>query len=240
MILAADDLVVRFGPVVANQGVSLHVAEGETVALLGPNGAGKTTFLSAVAGLVSATSGKVKFQGKNITGLPPERIARKGLALVPESRRIFKTLTVTENLVVGASPLSRSSESEGLERAYERFPILLERRSLKAGLLSGGEQQQLAIARALMSRPALLLLDEPSLGLAPKLVSSIFETIRDLKRDGVTMLLVEQNARKAIRIADRVYILRGGRLVAAMTGEEAALNSHAIEEEYFGGSRGVA
>lgn len=237
MSLVANDLVVRYGSVAANKGVSVSVEPGETIALLGPNGAGKTTFLSALAGLVAVESGQIEYRGTSLLGMKPEQIVSRGLALVPENRHIFGALTVRENLIVGASTVSAEEESGNLDRVLERFPILLERNNQKAGLLSGGEQQQLAIARALMSSPNVLLLDEPSLGLAPKLVDLIFEVVASLKADGVTILLVEQNARKAIGLADRVYVLRNGRISADMTGAEAMADRDSIEREYFGEGR---
>lgn len=234
MTLAATDVVVRYGSVTANKGVSVRVEPGETVALLGPNGAGKTTFLSALVGLVPVASGQVEYQNTSLVGLKPEQVVARGIALVPENRHIFGGLTVRENLMVGATTVTPETKAENLDEVLVRFPILSERIHQKAGLLSGGEQQQLAIARALMSSPRVLLLDEPSLGLAPKLVELIFDIVAALKADGVTILLVEQNARKAIGVADRVYVLRNGQVSSVMSGPEAVADRDSIEREYFG------
>lgn len=210
-MLNVENLVVKYGSATAVQGISLRVEEGEVVGIVGPNGAGKTTTLSAILGLVAPTSGSISFEGRSLLGLAPEEVARKGLALVPEGRRIFGTLTVGENLQLGATVRGRASGiAEDLERLLVRFPALQAAYSMPADRLSGGQQQQLAIARALLSRPRLLLLDEPSLGLAPLMVDEVFDILQDLRRRGSTILLVEQNALRTVEFADRCYVLRTG------------------------------
>ena len=215
--------------------VSLEVKEGEIVALLGANGAGKTTTLMAISGLVSIWGGGVEFRGASLRGLSPSAIVAQGIIHVPEGRRMLSRLTVRENLELGAyvrrdQPMCR----QDLARMFEWFPVLADRRHQLAGTLSGGEQQQLAIARGLMARPTLLLLDEPSLGLAPKLVAAMFDTIRKINRAGVTMLLVEQNAYQALQVAHRGYVLESGRIVLADTAARLAANSH-VKAAYLGG-----
>jgi branched-chain amino acid transport system ATP-binding protein len=210
-MLKVENLVVKYGSVTAVQGVSLDVAEGEVVGIVGPNGAGKTTTLSAILGLIAPTSGAITFEGRSLLGLSPEEVARMGLALVPEGRRIFGTLTVGENLQLGATVRSRTSDvAEDLERLLDRFGALRVAYSTPADRLSGGQQQQLAIARALLSRPRLLLLDEPSLGLAPLMVDEVFNILQELRASGSTILLVEQNALRTVEFADRCYVLRTG------------------------------
>lgn len=235
-LLSIRELTVRYGSVTAVHGIDLDVAEGELVALVGPNGAGKSSTLGAVSGLVRAASGSVSLAGTAIGGLAPERVVRHGVALVPEGRNIFTSLTVAENLTLGATIRHRSPQvAQDLERELTRFPILRERLTQPAGLLSGGEQQQLAIARALMSRPRLLLMDEPSLGLAPRLVDLVFDTVAQLRREGLTIVLVEQNATRAVELADRTAVLRTGRIVRIGTAAELG-GGAAMAAEYFGGA----
>lgn len=210
-MLVCEDLHVRYGAIAALRGVSLHVEDGQIVALVGVNGAGKSTALMTIAGVLRPSEGDITFMDQSIVGSPPEEIVRKGIALVPEGRRIFPGLTVDENLRLGAAIRSDRGEVErDLVDMCQQFPVLGERLSQAAGTLSGGEQQQLAIARALMSRPTLLMLDEPSLGLAPQLVDEIFALVAQLHEKGVTILLVEQNVERTLEIADRVYLLNTG------------------------------
>ena len=235
-LLELERLVVRYGAVEAVKGISLEVREGEICALLGANGAGKSTTLRAISGLSAAASGCIRYGGVDITRWPAFRIVEAGVTHVPEGRRVFGTLTVEENLVLGAF-VHRSRPAlvrEGMERVFALFPRLAERRRQLAGTLSGGEQQMLAIGRALMARPRLLLLDEPSLGLAPLLVREILRTIQAINRQGVTILLVEQNARMALRIAHRAYVLETGRIVLAGTPAEMQQDSR-IRRAYLGG-----
>ena len=220
-MLEIADLRVNYGRVPALHGISLDVNEGEAVALVGPNGAGKTTTLSAIFGLVRPESGTIDFEGESLLGLTPENIVRRGLALVPEGRHIFGTLTVAENLKLGTTARNHREHLGGeIEKTLERFPALANYYGSSAGNLSGGEQQQLAIARALLSNPRLLLLDEPSLGLAPLVIDVVFDALDELRRDGVTILLVEQNATRAVEFADRAYILRSGVMAHSGTAEE--------------------
>lgn len=233
-MLTVQDLTARYGPVEALRSVSLRLEEGEIVAVLGPNGAGKTTLLSAIMGLVRPASGRVFLQGKDITGLEPEQVVRLGLGLVPEHRRIFKNLTVRENLRLGAAGRARGSWQSDRDGLLELFPILGERMEQLAGFLSGGEAQQLAIARAMIGNPRVLLLDEPSLGLAPRLVESLFELVAGMPQRGLTILLVEQNAYQALEIADRVYVLANGRIQAdCLPGE--LLDEEELMRAYVGG-----
>ncbi len=232
-LLVVDALTVAYGAVVAVRDVSLDVAPGEIVAALGPNGAGKTTLLRALAGALKPQHGSVVLDGEVLTGLVPEAVLRRGVALVPEGRHVFPALTVEENLTVGG--IARTDRDElraDTERWLGRFPILGERANQLAGTLSGGEQQQLAIARALMSRPRMLLLDEPSLGLAPIFVDRIFELIQELRAEGVTVLLVEQNVHRALEIADRAYVLSVGSVVAS--GSTDQLVEGELERSYLG------
>jgi branched-chain amino acid transport system ATP-binding protein len=232
-LLVVDALTVAYGAVVAIRDVSLEVAPGEIVAALGPNGAGKTTLLRTLAGALKPQRGSVAFDGGALTGLVPEAVVRRGVALVPEGRHVFPNLTVQENLAVGG--IARTDRDElraDTERWLARFPILGERANQFAGTLSGGEQQQLAIARALMSRPRMLLLDEPSLGLAPIFVDRIFELIEELRADGVTVLLVEQNVHRALEVADRAYVLSVGSVVAS--GPTDQLVEGELERSYLG------
>jgi branched-chain amino acid transport system ATP-binding protein len=213
-ILEIEDLNTYYGSIHALKGVSLTVNEGEIVTLIGGNGAGKTTTLNSISGIVRARSGHVRLAGEDITHVPPHQIVMRGVVQVPEGRRMFARLTVDENLKMGAYTVTDAAEIRaGIERSYAMFPRLKERRSQVAGTLSGGEQQMLAMARGLMSNPRILLLDEPSMGLAPVLVDSIFQTISRLHEAGTTILLVEQNARMALQIADRGYVLETGSIV---------------------------
>ncbi len=220
-MLKLENVHARYGAIVALRGVSIEIREGELVALLGANGAGKTTLLSTIAGVLRPHRGKVEFRGESLVGLVPETIVRRGLAMVPENREIFPALTVGENLRLGAYiRKDREEYLADLERMFALFPILQERFDQPAGTLSGGEQQQLAIARALMSHPDLLMLDEPSLGLAPKILEQVFALIEQLHESGVTILLVEQNVALSLAIADRAYVLNMGAVQASGTPEE--------------------
>ena len=209
-LLEVKNLEVAYGAISALKGISLHVKQGEVVALIGTNGAGKTTLLNTLAGILKARAGELLFLGERLNGLGPEDIVRKGLALVPEGRRIFPSLSVRENLRLGAMIRRKANIESDIELMTQRFPILAQRMAQAAGTLSGGEQQQLAIARALMSRPKLVMLDEPSLGLAPILVDEIFALIAQLKETDVTILIVEQNAERTLKLADRAYVLNTG------------------------------
>jgi branched-chain amino acid transport system ATP-binding protein len=209
-MLELREVRVSYGSIEVVQGVDLSVGKGETIGMIGPNGAGKSSILRSIFGLVRPCSGRTTFEGRLLTGMAPEQIARLGLALVPEGRHIFKTLTVAENLRLGGPRGAETSEL--MEQTLERFPILRERSAQRADRLSGGEQQQLAIARALLGRPKLLVLDEPSLGLAPKMIDVIYELLQELREEGVTMLLVEQNAARTIDFCDRCLVLGTGRV----------------------------
>jgi branched-chain amino acid transport system ATP-binding protein len=234
-MLKIKSLHTYYGNIHALKGVSLHVRAGEMVALIGANGAGKTTLLNTICGLVRANKGSVEFEGTNITSLPAEEIVQKGIALVPEGRQIFSTLTVEANLQMGGFIHRRRREQldEDMRKFLERFPILAERRRQLAGTLSGGEQQMLAISRALMARRKLLVLDEPSMGLAPLVVRAIFDIIQELRAEGRTILLIEQNARAALRIADRGYVLETGKVV--LEGEGRFLLEHReVQRAYLG------
>ena len=231
-LLAVQDLVTAYGSVEALHGISFHVDDGEIVALLGANGAGKTTTLRTISGLLRPRAGEVRFAGERIDTRPAHEIVRLGLTHVPEGRWIFTLLTVEENLRLGAYAERRVSR-EALDRVFTQFPRLAERRRQLAGTLSGGEQQMLAMARALMTRPRLLLLDEPSMGLAPVLVRGIFQTIAEINRQGTTVLLVEQNASAALRLARRAYVLETGRIALEGLGAELARNE-AVRRAYLG------
>jgi len=222
-MLRIDDLSVRYGSVAALRGVSLTVEQGEVVALVGPNGAGKSTTLNAITGVVRPAGGDILLDGESIVGQVPEALVRRGIAMVPEGRRIFGSLSVAENLQLGATVRADQSEVEGeMKRLFELFPVLERYYESQADRLSGGEQQQLAIARALLSKPRLLLLDEPSLGLAPLMIDLVFEVMERLKADGATILLVEQAAARAVDFADRSYLLRTGTIALSGTRAELA------------------
>ena len=234
-MLRLEDVHAKYGAIVALHGVSIDVREGELVALVGANGAGKSTLLSTIAGVLRPHQGRIEFRGESLVGLVPERIVRRGLAMVPENREIFPALTVKENLRLGAYIRKDRDEFQAdLEHMFALFPILQERFAQRAGTLSGGEQQQLAIARALMSHPDLLMLDEPSLGLAPKIVEQVFELIQHLHEDGMTILLVEQNVSLTLEIADRAYVLNMGAVQAAGTPAELRENVD-LASVYLGG-----
>jgi len=235
MLLEIEDLIVHYGRVAALQGISLQVAKGTVVSLIGANGAGKSTLLRTLSGLKSPTSGEIRFDGKRIDGLKPAAIVKAGVAQVPEGGRIFSKLTVAENLKTGTY-LRKDPEKvkQDYRRVFAHFPILKQRAGQKAGTMSGGERQMLAFGRALMNGPRLLALDEPSLGLSPILVKTIFEIIRAISREGVTILLVEQNAKMALNLADFVYIFETGRIVAEGPAEELA-SSQAVKKAYLGG-----
>ncbi|MEK7815444.1 MAG: ABC transporter ATP-binding protein [Pseudomonadota bacterium] len=233
--LEARALEVSYGQIKAVKGIDIEVKQGELVCLIGANGAGKTTALKALSGMLAPSSGEIRFEGKKITGTPSHELVRSGIALVPEGRGIFGRLTVAENLRLGAyARRDRAGIQSDLDRAYGLFPRLAERRSQLAGTLSGGEQQMLAIGRALMSRPRLLLLDEPSMGLAPILVQKIFEIIRKIAAEGVTLLLVEQNAKLALEVSHRGYVLESGRVALADTAA-ALLANPRVRQAYLGG-----
>ena len=233
-ILKATNLNVYYGAIHAIKDVSFEVNEGEIVTLIGANGAGKSTTLQTVSGLLHSRTGSIEFCGENISHLPSYKIVEKGLAQVPEGRRIFLQMSVQENLEMGAYTQSAAWADEELERVYAQFPRLSERRKQTAGTLSGGEQQMLAIGRALMSRPKLLMLDEPSMGLAPILVEQIFDIIRELHKAGTTILLVEQNAQMALSVADRAYVLETGRISLSGIGAELAASDE-VRKAYLGG-----
>jgi branched-chain amino acid transport system ATP-binding protein len=221
-MLEVNDLEVRYGAIRAVRGVSLKADTGELVAILGANGAGKSSTLMCVAGALKAAGGSIRLDGQDVTSANPEKMVRAGVATVPETRDVFPDLTVTENLTLGSYTRrsDRAGVTEDRERMLALFPRLAERAAQPAGTLSGGEQQMLVIARAMMSRPKVLLLDEPSLGLAPVIVDQIFEMIRTLKQSGLTIVLVEQNARKALSVADRAYVMRLGKIAASGTAAE--------------------
>lgn len=233
-MLEVKDLEVYYGMIQAIKGVSFEVNQGEVIALIGANGAGKTTILHTVTGLLAPKKGSVLFEGKDITKIPAHKIVSLGMAHVPERRRVFADLSVYENLKMGAYTRKDKEEIEkSLDRVYERFPRLKERKNQLAGTLSGGEQQMLAMGRALMSQPKIILMDEPSMGLSPILVNEIFDIIQEVSKSGTTVLLVEQNAKKALSIADRAYVLETGKIV--LDGKaEALLNDDSIKKAYLG------
>ena len=230
-MLNVNDINVYYGAIHAIKGVSFKVKDGEIVTLIGANGAGKSTILNTVSGLLHSKTGSIQFMDKPIQGVPAHKLVAHGLAQVPEGRRIFLQMTVEENLEMGAFT---QPKADNLERVYDQFPRLKERRKQIAGTLSGGEQQMLAMGRALMSHPKLLMLDEPSMGLAPILVDQIFDIIRRLHQSGTTILLVEQNAQMALSVADRGYVLETGKIVATGTGQEL-LSNEAVKKAYLGG-----
>lgn len=231
-ILEVRDLEVAYGGITAVRGISFDVPEGEIVTLIGANGAGKSSTLRAIVGLEKSSAGSIRFQGQELKGQSPETIVTKGITLVPEGRRVFVNLTVYENLRMGAYMRKDSIESD-LEWVYELFPRLKERNWQAAGTLSGGEQQMLAIARALMSKPKLIMMDEPSLGLAPIVVQGVFDIIEEINRQGVTILLIEQNANMALKAADIGYVMETGRITLSGTGSELASNEE-VKNAYLG------
>ena len=231
-ILTVSDLTVHYGGIEAVKGISLEVMEGEIVTLIGANGAGKSSTLRSIAGLVKPAGGTITFRGDNITGRDSAVIVKKGITLVPEGRRIFPDLTVLENLKVGAY-LRRDEIAGDIQWVYELFPRLKERSWQAGGTLSGGEQQMLAVGRALMARPKLIMMDEPSLGLAPLVVKDIFSIIKQINREGVTILLIEQNANMALKVADKAYVMETGRITMSGTGREL-LDNDAVRAAYLG------
>nr|WP_314491962.1 ABC transporter ATP-binding protein [uncultured Pseudomonas sp.] len=233
-ILELRDLNVFYGPIQALKGVSMHIAPGETVSLIGANGAGKSTLLMSIFGQPRAASGQILYEGTDITRKSSHYIASNGIAQSPEGRRVFPDMTVEENLMMGTIPIGDKHADEDMQRMYELFPRLKERRSQRAMTMSGGEQQMLAIARALMSRPRLLLLDEPSLGLAPIVVKQIFSTLRELAQTGMTIFLVEQNANHALKLSDRAYVMVNGQIRMTGTGAELLANDE-VRNAYLGG-----
>ena len=233
-LLTVNDIHVYYGSIHAVKGVSFEVNEGEVVTLIGANGAGKSTVLNTISGLLTPKSGSITFDGQDLHGVAPHKVISHGLAQVPEGRRVFLQMTVEENLEMGAYTRPNSEIAPGIADVYQRFPRLKERRTQVAGTLSGGEQQMLAMGRALMSKPKLLMLDEPSMGLAPILVEQIFDIIKELHKAGTTILLVEQNAQMALSIAHRGYVLETGKVVTTGTGQEL-LASPEIKKAYLGG-----
>lgn len=233
-MLQVEKLSTHYGAICAVNEVTLHVNRGEIVSLIGSNGAGKTSLLMTLCGTPRASGGKVILEGQDITQLPTHEIMRKGLAISPEGRRVFPQLTVVENLKMGGFFQGKEASEKGVAHVFELFPRLKDRASQRAGTMSGGEQQMLAIGRALMSEPRLLLLDEPTLGLAPLIIAQIFEIIETIRADGVTVFLVEQNANRALSIADRGYVLENGHLVLEDTGKNL-LSNPAIRKAYLGG-----
>ena len=233
-MLKVKDLKVNYGGIEALKGISFDVDQGQIVTLIGANGAGKSTTLRAISGLVKTASGAINFLGRDIIPFNPQQVVAEGIAMVPEGRRVFDNLTVKENLKIGAYLRKDKDEIEsGIEDIYQRFPRLKEREWQLAGTLSGGEQQMLAVGRAMMARPKLLMMDEPSLGLAPLVVRDIFAIIRELKAEGITILLIEQNANAALRCADQAYVLETGRITMQGTGEEL-LADQRVRDAYLG------
>ncbi|MGN0286178.1 MAG: ABC transporter ATP-binding protein [Atopobiaceae bacterium] len=233
-LLSVSDLHVSYGAIKAVKGISFEVNEGEIVTMIGANGAGKSTTMNTIAGLIKPVSGDVKFEGTSLEGVKPHKIVQMGIALCPEGRRVFQQMTVEENLQMGGYTRTDAENAQMIETVFERFPRLKERRRQVAGTLSGGEQQMLAMGRALMSRPKLLMLDEPSMGLAPILVQEIFDIIESINKLGTTILLVEQNASMALSIANRGYVLETGRIVKTGTGQEL-LHDDDVRKAYLGG-----
>ena len=233
-MLDVNDLEVYYGMIQAIKGISFEVNKGEVIALIGANGAGKTTTLHTITGLLSPKKGSVMFEGKDITKIPAHKIVSMGMAHVPEGRRVFADLSVYENLKLGAyTRKDKENLNKDLESIYERFPRLAERKNQSAGTLSGGEQQMLAMGRALMSKPSIILMDEPSMGLSPILVNEIFDIIESISKSGTTVLLVEQNAKKALSIADRAYVLETGKIVTSGKASEL-LENDSIKKAYLG------
>ncbi len=234
-MLRVSNLVSGYGKLQVLKEVSLHIEPGEIVTIIGANGAGKTTLLNTISGLVKTTSGEVVFNDMNIRSLPTEKIVEQGCTLVPEGRQIFSTLTVKENLMIGSysRKSTRQSLSDSLEEIYALFPILKERENQLGGTLSGGEQQMLAIGRAIMAKPKLVMLDEPSMGLAPLIINNIFKIIKELKNRGNTILLVEQNAKAALSIADRGYVIETGQITLEDTAEKL-LDNDEVQKAYLG------
>lgn len=234
-LLEVNNLEVRYGVITALKGISFEVNEGEIVTLIGANGAGKTTTMQSIIGLIPSHGGSVIYNGTDITKMPCHKIVHLGMSQVPEGRRVFQELTVYENLVMGGYSIKNNSNfKEDVDKIYERFPRLAERKNQIAGTLSGGEQQMLAMGRAMMSHPKLLMLDEPSMGLSPLLVDEVFEIIKDFNKDGTTVLLVEQNAGKSLAISDRAYVLENGQIVLSGTGKEL-MSSEEVKKAYLGG-----
>ena len=234
-MLSIAGLRAGYGKIEVLHEVALTIEQGQIVTLIGANGAGKTTLLKTISGLIRPAGGTIDFEGESIVRRPPHRIVARGLSHVPEGRAILKRMTVLDNLRMGAYVRSDSEVGRDIESVFARFPVLAERRDQMAGTLSGGEQQMLAIGRALVARPRLLLLDEPSLGLAPKFVTRIFLTLRELRQEGKTILLVEQNARQALQVADRGYVMERGRIVLSGSGQEL-LNTPEVRQTYLGQS----
>ena len=234
VMLKVDDLHVSYGAIKAVRGISFHIDEGEIVSLIGANGAGKSTTLNTINGLVKPESGSIEFQGAQIAGLKPHKIVPHGMALCPEGRRVFSRMTVMENLEMGGYTRTDAENKESLENVFSHFPRLKEREKQVAGTLSGGEQQMLAMGRALMSRPKLLMLDEPSMGLSPILVEEVFSIIRELNAGGTTILLVEQNAQMALSISNRAYVLEIGTISKTGTGAELLVDDD-VRKAYLGG-----
>jgi len=233
-MLRIDNLSVHYGGIHALQGIGFEVPDGKIVTLIGANGAGKSTTLKAIIGLVSASSGNVSWNGENLTGMMTKDIVKKGVVLVPEGRRVFPNLTVDENLSLGAfSRTDKPAIASDRDKVFSLFPRLKERMKQKAGTLSGGEQQMLAVGRALMSRPKLLMMDEPSLGLAPLIVKMIFDIVREINREGTTVLLIEQNAKAALEVADRGYVLETGRITLTGSGKDLLADDR-VRSAYLG------
>ena len=234
-MLRLGEIDIFYGDIQALWRINLHVEEGELVAVVGSNGAGKSTILKTISGLIRPRKGSVEFEGKRIDGLAPDQIVRAGISMVPEGRELFPRMTVRENLELGAAyiPKARLGVARSLDRVHELFPVLRQRAGQLAGTLSGGEQQMVAIGRALMARPRLLIMDEPSLGLAPLMVEEVFRAALRVNKEGVTVILVEQNVRQSLRIAHRGYVLENGRIVLEGTGRELSENRH-VKEAYLG------
>ncbi|WP_313628856.1 ABC transporter ATP-binding protein [Enterococcus italicus] len=233
-MLEIENLSVHYGMIQAVHDVSFHVEKGEIVSLIGANGAGKTTILRTISGLTRSSKGKISFEGKGIEKQAPQKIVASGLSQVPEGRHVFPGLTVQENLEMGAFLRKDKEVKQDYEQVFSKFPVLKERKNQDAATLSGGEQQMLAMGRALMSKPKLLLLDEPSMGLAPIFIREIFSTIQEIQKQGTTILLIEQNAKMALSIANRGYVLETGKIVLEGTGQEL-LASEAVKKAYLGG-----